>query len=207
MCGMINYPSSTDLSAFSKSKEHREVKYGLPSEVCFCSVCVESNQRPSTTVEYQNVPGSKKEAIDFDDKSVCSACLFTERKEITDWEERERELIEVCNKYRRHDGSFDCLVPGSGGKDSIYVAHLLKHKYGMNPLTVTWAPNLVTDWGRKNFDAWIASGQDNILVTPNVRTHRLLTRLAVDNLFHPFQPFIFGQKSLAPRSLHNLEFS
>jgi hypothetical protein len=26
-----------------------------------------------------------------------------------------------------------------------------------------------------------------------------LTRLAVENLFHPFQPFIFGQKSLAPK--------
>ena len=27
----------------------------------------------------------------------------------------------------------------------------------------------------------------------------LLTRLAVENLFHPFQPFILGQKALAPK--------
>jgi hypothetical protein len=26
-----------------------------------------------------------------------------------------------------------------------------------------------------------------------------LTRLATENLFHPFQPFIIGQKALAPR--------
>ena len=26
-----------------------------------------------------------------------------------------------------------------------------------------------------------------------------MTRLAVENLFHPFQPFMFGQKALAPR--------
>ena len=31
------------------------------------------------------------------------------------------------------------------------------------------------------------------------KTHRLLTRLAVENLFHPFQPFMLGQKSLAPK--------
>ena len=40
---------------------------------------------------------------------------------------------------------------------------------------------------------------DNLLMTPNGRVHRLLTRLATEHLFHPFQPFIFGQKSLAPK--------
>ena len=69
----------------------------------------------------------------------------------------------------------------------------------MNPLTVTWAPNIYTDWGRRNHDKWIHSGFDNYLVTSNGRAKRLLTRLAVENLFHPFQPFIFGQKSLAPK--------
>ena len=90
-------------------------------------------------------------------------------------------------------------MPGSGGKDSFYTAHILKHKYGMHPLTVTWAPHIYTEWGWKNFEAWIHAGFDNYLMTPNGRVHRLLTRLAVDMLFHPFQPFIFGQKSLAPR--------
>ena len=36
-------------------------------------------------------------------------------------------------------------------------------------------------------------------VPPNGMTHRLLTRLATENLFHPFQPFILGQKQLAPK--------
>ena len=65
----------------------------------------------------------------------------------------------------------------------------------MNPLTITWAPNMYTDWGWKNFQSWIKAGFDNFLVTPNGRAHRLLTRLSVDNLLHPFQPFIIGQKS------------
>jgi N-acetyl sugar amidotransferase len=69
----------------------------------------------------------------------------------------------------------------------------------MHPLTVTWAPHVYTNWGWKNFQSWIHAGHDNFLMTPNGRVHRLLTRLSTELLFHPFQPFMFGQKSLAPK--------
>lgn len=176
-----------------------EALYGLPKKIQFCKKCVISNQRPNSCEEYKNGKKSTKETIHFDDAGVCDACRMAEQKQKIDWEKREKELIEVCNKYRSTDGSYDCLIPGSGGKDSFYQAHVLKYKYGMHPLTVTWAPNMYTDWGWKNHKAWINAGFDNILYTPNGRTHRLLTRLAVENLFHPFQPFILGQKALAPK--------
>lgn len=177
-----------------------EAKYGLPREVRFCTRCVISNQRPNSTVEYLHTGSSKKTTIHFDEEGVCDACRFAEAKRTRiDWAERERELNELCDKFRRDDGQYDCLVPGSGGKDSFYAAHMLKYKYRMHPLTVTWAPHIYTDWGRKNQDAWIHAGFDNYLCSPNGRVHRLLTRLAVDNLFHPFQPFIIGQKALAPK--------
>ena len=64
-------------------------------------------------------------------------------------EKREKELLKLLDKFRKHDGSYDCLVPGSGGKDSVYAAHLLKYRYKMNPLTVTWPPILYTDYGKK----------------------------------------------------------
>lgn len=176
-----------------------EVKYGLPRDVVFCKKCVISNQRPTTTLEYRNRPDSKKETIGFDAEGVCSACRVAERKAATDWTEREKELWDICDRFRRNDGSYDCLVPGSGGKDSVMVSHLLKFKYRMHPLTVTWTPHLYTDWGWKNFQSWIHAGFDNYLISPNGRTHRLLTRLALENLFHPFQPFMFGQKMSAPR--------
>jgi N-acetyl sugar amidotransferase len=64
----------------------------------------------------------------------------------------------------------------------------------MHPLTVTWAPHLYTEIGWKNFQSWVHSGFDNILVTPNGKVHRLLTRLAFLNLLHPFQPFVLGQR-------------
>ncbi len=68
------------------------------------------------------------------------------------------------------------IVPCSGGKDGGFVAHQLKYKYGMNPLTVTWAPLKATDIGRRNLDAFIQSGFDNVLGTPNGKITRKLTR-------------------------------
>ena len=89
-------------------------------------------------------------------------------------------------------------MPGSGGKDSAYVSHLLKDQYKMNPLTVTWAPHIQTDIGRHNFNNFIDSGFDNILIKPNGKVHKKLTHLAFKNLGHPFQPFILGQRNIGP---------
>ena len=69
----------------------------------------------------------------------------------------------------------------------------------MNPLTVTWSPTIYTDWGWRNFTKWINTTADNILMTPCGKTHRLLTRLSLEKLLHPFQPFILGQKILAAK--------
>ena len=203
-----NLVENTDfLSAFEQSEDQLEVKYGLPQDINFCTKCVISNQRPSSTVEYKHTAQSKKATINLNQDGVCDACRVSESKETDiDWDERERELMELCDRYRKNDGSYDCLVPGSGGKDSFYQSHVLKYKYGMNPLTVTWAPHIYTDWGWKNFQAWLGSGFDNYLMTPNPRMHRLLTRLAVENLFHPFQPFIMGQKAFAAKlaAMHDI---
>jgi N-acetyl sugar amidotransferase len=182
------------------SEKDQVAFYGLPPEVRFCKRCVISNQRPNSAVEFIHTRQTKKETIGFDADGVCDACRVSGDKHRTiDWAERERRLRELCDRFRRSDGHYDCLVPGSGGKDSFYAAHKLKYEYGMHPLTVTWAPHVYTDWGWRNHQAWIHAGFDNYLCTPNGRAHRLLTRLAVENLLHPFQPFILGQKNLAPR--------
>lgn len=183
-----------------------EAYYGLPHEVQFCKTCVISNQRPSSIIEQKHTRDSKKAVIEFRD-GICDACHTKDWKDKVDWEDRERQLIELCDKHRSKDNSYDCLVPGSGGKDSFMQAHLLKYKYGMNPLTVTWAPHIYTDWGWKNFQAWINAGFDNLLVTPNGQVHRLLTRISTETLLHPFQPFIIGQRHVAAKmaALHDIK--
>ncbi|HLF98260.1 MAG TPA: N-acetyl sugar amidotransferase [Methylococcaceae bacterium] len=203
----IKYPAPVDEADFRKPAGTLEAKYGLPPEVNFCRRCVISNQRPNSAVELAHTRESKKTTINLDRDGVCDACRVAEQKHgIIDWGKREGQLRDLCDRHRSKDGSYDCIVPGSGGKDSFFAAHMLKYKYGMHPLTVTWAPHIYTDWGWKNFQAWIHAGFDNYLCTPNGRVHRLLTRLAVENLFHPFQAFMLGQKFLAPKmaALHNI---
>ena len=77
-----------------------EVKYGLPANVEFCSRCTMSNQKPSSEVEFKYKGKEGKEVIAFDENGVCDACKYADIKnnEI-DWDERERELIDLCNRY------------------------------------------------------------------------------------------------------------
>ena len=195
----FNYPKPINKSLFNCEKSDKTL-YGLPEDIKFCRSCVISNQRPSSSIEFRNDGRAPKQTINFDNYDICDACKVKDEKIHINWSERENELRELCDKFRRNDGKYDCLVPGSGGKDSFMTAHLLKYKYGMHPLTCTWAPHIYTDWGWKNHQAWIHAGFDNILFTPNGLVHRLITRLAVENLLHPFQPFILGQKKFIPKN-------
>ena len=157
--------------------------YNISNNVRYCKRCVISNQRPRIT---------------FNEEGICSACQFADRKNLEfDWEKRELELEKLCQKFRKRDGNYDVIVPSSGGKDSAYVAHLLKSKYGMNPLTVTWAPHKYTDIGFKNFENHIHEGDfDNLKITPRGLLHRKMTALSLKILGDPFLPFIFGQNNL-----------
>lgn len=182
-----------------KENKKHEAYYGLPEEVKFCTKCVMSNQRPTSAVEFKHTKDSKKTTMNFDEEGVCDACRIAEIKDNIDWGMREEELIKLLDKHRKNDGSYDCLVPGSGGKDSGYQAHVLKYKYNMNPLTVTWPPILYTDYGLQNWKNWLDSGFDNISLYRNGKVMKLLTKLSIENLLHPFQTFILGQKNLAPK--------
>ncbi len=181
-------------------------KYGLPEKVIFCKSCVMSNQRPISSIEFKHTPKSTKSTLQFDEKEICDACKYAKIKEKIDWEKREKELVQLLDKHRRNDGYYDCIVPGSGGKDSSLQSHILKYKYGMHPLTVTWPPMLYTDYGYQNFKNWIdVGGFDNISFNRNGKVMKLLTKLSIENLLHPFQTFILGQKNLAPKIALNME--
>jgi N-acetyl sugar amidotransferase len=188
-----------DINKYSKPTSELETYYGLPKEVKFCTKCVMSNQRPTSAVEFKHNANSKKTTMAFDEEGVCDACRMAEHKESIDWTKREEELVKLLDKYRRTDGGYDCLVPGSGGKDSAYQAHVLKYKYGMNPLTVTWPPILYTTYGYENWKNWIDSGFDNLSWNRNGHAMKVLTKLSIENLMHPFQTFMLGQKNMAPK--------
>ena len=167
-------------------------------KVIFCTKCVESNQRYMGSIQHLDTKDNFKQRTSLED-GVCGACKYFEQKKNINWQDREKELVEILDKHRKTDGSYDVLLPGSGGKDSIFLSHILKYKYKMNPLTITWAPHIYTDIGWHNFKAWQRMGFNNELHTPNPLIHKKLTKLAFTNLLHPFQPFVIGQTYLAPK--------
>lgn len=118
------------------------------------------------------LPGTYPGA-DLDESRVCRYCLGTEHFGVQgDPQTRARmdrrdelradfeRTVEAC----RGQGEYDCLVPLSGGKDSTYLAHLLKEKYGLRILTLT-----------------VDTGLMSPLARPNVA--RVVTRLNVEHVF------------------------
>ena len=178
-----------------------KILFNLPKKVIFCKKCVNTNQYPVSIPEFTHTKDRKNaKYINFDSKGICDACQHLEIKKKIDWNKREKNLLKLLKKFRKKNGDHDCLVPGSGGKDSAFAAHILKTKYGMNPLAVTWAPNMWTEIGFQNFNNLSRiGGIDSYLYTPNGNLHRYLTREAFFNIGHPFNPFIHGQKIIGPK--------
>ncbi len=56
--------------------------YGLPEKVTFCKLCVISNQRPSSTVEFRNSDGKNKSGIFINEEGICDACSYHKKKTI-----------------------------------------------------------------------------------------------------------------------------
>lgn len=184
-----------------KDKDGNEIYYGLPEEVVHCKHCLMHNQKPYSVNETTHTKDSQKSVLNISDDGVCEACRYAiEKDQHIDWNQREQQLLKILDKYRRNDGRWDVIVSGSGGKDSVRVAHMLKYKYGMHPLTVTWSPHMYSDVGWTNLQNWInVGGFDNLLFTPNGQVMRKLTYEAFENLYFPFQPFKFGIKFWAAK--------
>ncbi len=186
-----------DLELFKGDDNSHLTKFNLPQKVYFCKKCNSSNQRPTTRAEHLIKEDNTKATRFFN--GICEACVINEDKETIDWDKREYEFKKLLDKYRSRNGSYDVVVPGSGGKDSFVVAHKLKHKYKMNPITITFSPFIYTPHGRRNFDNWINAGFENFLHTPDQTIYSLLSRIALENLYHPWHPWILGQKNSPPK--------
>ena len=127
----IYFPEiKADLTLFVGDKNINTVKYGLPLKVEFCKKCLITNQRPTTRAEHTIKKDIPTTTNFFD--GICEACIIKEKHKNIDWEKKEHEFTKILDKYRSRNGNYDVVVPGSGGKDSFFVAHQLKYKYKMN---------------------------------------------------------------------------
>ena len=111
--------------------------------------------------------------IRFDDGGVCNYChAYTE---VTS--KGEDELLKLLEKSRGKGDSPDCIVALSGGRDSCYGLHLLKNKYGMNPIAFTYDWGVVTPLARRNQARMCEKlGVEHIWISADFRAKRLNIR-------------------------------
>ena len=129
--------------------------------VDFCKKCLMPDTRPR---------------IVFDNDGVCNACHTAAGKSAIDWDARRAEFLQIVEENRPADGPYDCIVPWSGGKDSSSIAYRLKFEFGLNPLLVTFSPLMPNAIADHNREALIALGFDHIMVRPNSKVSRRLSR-------------------------------
>jgi len=122
------------------------------------------------------------EGINFDERGICQSCRSSEMKMHIDWEAREIELRKILEYHRSISGdNYDCIVPISGGKDSVFQLHVLTRVYKMHPLTVTFSHNWYSKTGWENLWNCIERlDVDHIMFTPR-RT--LVNKLAKQSLY------------------------
>lgn len=129
----------------------------------YCTKCVMPDTKPD---------------LGFDEHGVCSACNNYEERTHIDWDKRKKELENVLAKYRSKDGSWDCIIPVSGGKDSTYqVIKMLE--FGMTPLCVTSSTCHLSELGRKNIENLKGLGVDHMEISPNAVVRKKLNRIGL----------------------------
>ena len=108
--------------------------------------------------------------IEYDEKGECNYCKNHKKKNQVRSLDELKALVEP---YRSKDGSPDCFVPLSGGRDSTYVLHFLKKELGLNIITYTYDWGMVTDLARRNIARICGKlGVENIIVAADIHWKR-----------------------------------
>ena len=84
--------------------------------------------------------------VDFDAQGVCHYCRTWQKISV----KGEQALFDLVEPYRSKDGRPDVIVAFSGGRDSSYGLHYIKHVLKMNPVAFTYDWGMVTDLARRN---------------------------------------------------------
>jgi glucosamine--fructose-6-phosphate aminotransferase (isomerizing) len=119
--------------------------------------------------------------ITFDHAGVCSVCRDHEKKSL----HGVNALEAIADRHRRCDGTPDCLVAFSGGRDSSYGLHYVSEHLGMTPIAFTYDWGMVTDLARRN-QARICGklGIEHIIRAPHIPSKRRNIRCNLDAWLH-----------------------
>lgn len=131
----------------------------------------------------------------IDEQGICSGCRIHEEKDYINWNERSSQLELLLRRYKNLSGNnYDCIIPVSGGRDSYFIVHTVKHKYGMNPLLVSYNKHYNTSLGIRNL-ANLKTSMDCDLMTLSLSPEKVkkITRATLRRLGSIYWHCIAGQ--------------
>lgn len=119
--------------------------------------------------------------IVFDRSGVCSGCRVHEEKYVINWDEKEKELSDLLSQYKGRVGtSYDCVIPVIGSGDDFFVVDLVKNKFGLNPLLVTYNTHFSTKVGIRNLSRLISKLDcDHLYSTIGPDTIKEITKITL----------------------------
>ena len=107
---------------------------------------------------------------------ICNACLSYDMQKKIDWDKKKKDLLEIISKKKLNKNKWNCVVPGSGGKDSTY--QIIKAKeLGLNPVFVTASTCDLSKVGRHNLENIKKIGFDVIEISNNAKIRSKIIKL------------------------------
>ena len=111
--------------------------------------------------------------IEFNAEGICNYCREYKKQLFFGRESLEKILA----KYRSKDGSPDCIMGFSGGRDSTYGLHVIKEEFGMTPIAYTYDWGMVTDQARRNQSRVVGElGVEHIIRSADIHKKRSYIR-------------------------------
>jgi len=126
----------------------------------------------------------------IDKSGLCIYCREFKGKEDLDrkrkeYESRFQQLLDAC-KATHNQSPYDILAAYSGGKDSTFTLDLLKNRYSLRVLAITFDHGFVSPYAFENIRRVVEKlGIDHITFKPDFKTLQKIFRFSIENEFHP----------------------
>jgi tRNA(Ile)-lysidine synthase TilS/MesJ len=125
--------------------------------------------------------------ITFDKKGICNYCRdFKGKNYVKKSKKGYQKKFEQLLKEKKDSDFYDCLMAYSGGKDSTYTLHLLKRKFKLNVLALTFDHGFASDAALRNVRKISESlGIDLLIFKPRLDVLKKIFKEGAKKDFYP----------------------
>jgi tRNA(Ile)-lysidine synthase TilS/MesJ len=130
----------------------------------------------------ETFPGAR-----IDEDGLCSFCREVRHSDDQDKKEEYQARFDELIRLNKGKSHHDAILCYSGGKDSTYTLRILREKYGLSVLAITFDNGFIPDQTRRNIIGVVEKlGVDHILYKPGFDfLSQVFRKCAEDDVFPP----------------------